>query len=395
MRILFIHLCAPYNTGWTYRENILPKYLAVRGADVTVLTTKTILDSSINKLKSSPLNDEYDESILIKRLQFKLAILPFFIKSRLRIYKDLYSIIDELKPNLIYVNGLQLLDLKTITRYKRNNKVALFGEMNATYLNSASNLLSKYILHRFIYRRAIVRNVCYFDKIYYGSSIAREFSEYSYLVDFNDEDFLPLAVDSIRISNILNDSVRLNKRKELNILDDNLLFITGGKLDQNKKILDLINAFTEIIDKNINLVIFGELDISIKQKAIELIERDDRIKLLGWLSDEDTYEILGTADVALFPGTKSSLWEVSVACGLALIGKYWPGNEYLDLNGNLIYYKEESNKENLKKWINYCLHNNDAIKKMISAAKESGLVKLSYLNIVDKILNDYERITSE
>jgi len=394
MKILFLHLCAPYNIGWTYRENILPKYLSKIGNQVVVITTENVTNSSTNKSEIELRNGkQYDNDIRVIRLKLKFNFLPESIKSRLRVFSNLSENIKNFNPDLIYVNSLQFLDLHCLTKYKSKHKnVVILGELNSTFLNSANNPLSKYVLHSIVYRLFIKKNFNTFDKLYYGSIPARDFSNKLYSLYFPDDAYIPLAVDSDRIIEsrlgIKNQSIR--EKYEIN--PNSFLFVTGGKLNQSKKIIELLTAFSEIQNNKIALIVFGDFDNDLLRHANDIIKKDHRISYTGWLGDEDTYRVLSASDLAIFPGSKSSLWEVAVACGLPLIAKYWPGNEYLDFNGNVIYYEDQSSISTLKNWIEYVIANPDIIQKMKAISMEYGLSNLSYRSIADRIMADYEKI---
>ena len=58
-----------------------------------------------------------------------------------------------------------------------------------------------------------------------------------------------------------------------------------GRLDHNKGLLDLINAFTEISGKSERLVIIG--DGPIRSKLEQAAQHDPRIEFLGWLKPDE------------------------------------------------------------------------------------------------------------
>jgi 1,2-diacylglycerol 3-alpha-glucosyltransferase len=264
--------------------------------------------------------------------------------------------------------------------------------LNATFENSARNLISREVLHKIIYRKLIKKNEFIFNHLYFGSSSSRFFSEENYKLVFNDNDILPLGVDAKHIKKLKNVNNRILNRKKLGIDDSDLVYITGGRLNVEKKVIELLQAFIKLPYDNVKLIVFGEPNIVIRDPLLKLISTDSRILYLGWLSDEDTYNAFVTSDVAIFPGTKSSLWEVATAIGLPLLGRYWPGLEYLDFNGNIVYFEKSPNVNEIFEKIDYVYHNPAELISMKKVAEKFGLKELSYSNVADKILGDYDFI---
>jgi len=391
VKILFVHLCAPYMNEWTYRENLLPKYLSNFGNEVLIVTNFDTIDIDNDLIISGDINVNSPQNENVKRLNYKKFFLPRAIYSRLRYYNGLLDVMISFQPDLVYVNSLQFGDLDVIRKFsKLNPKIKIFGELNATFINSARNVFSKQLLHGIFYRNLIKKNLEIFDKIFYGSSIAAEFSSQTYNID-NNYEILPLGVDNILIKDILS-SNSSDLRTKHNIAKDDFVIVTGGKLSKNKnldayiKSIQMLNDDNSMISYKLKFIIFGSF--SDKDLNFNGLQDSYGIVFLGWLNSIEMYEILKLSNLAVFPGGKSAIWESAVAVGLPILAQYWEGNEYLDFNGNISYLRENGNPIEISNEIKSLILNRKRLSTMAKISKENGLKDLSYEQIAKRILSE-------
>jgi 1,2-diacylglycerol 3-alpha-glucosyltransferase len=386
-KIAFIHLCAPYVSGLTYYENILPEYLCRNGFDVFVFTTKDSIDKMRNKIiYDKTLSHEMFNNITIRRLDYRFMFLPRFIYSRLRYFKKFLININIDSFDLVFINGLQFGDLPKLGELKKQApKTKFFGELNSTFQNSANNLVTKFLLHKFFYNK-IINQSFFIDKFYYGSEAAKKFSSELYNLS-NEYDLLGLGVDEVKIRSIQKESK--NQIKEsFNIPKNKMILISGGKFDEKKNILQLIKAFEITNNPNLVLLLFGSVAKEISQEFYFMLKRNINVKFYEWLNDDEFYKLLFVSDLAIFPGSKSALWESAIGIGLPMVCQYWEGMEYIDLNGNIEYLMGNGDYKEISYLISRLYHNRRKLKSMQKIAYEKGLVSLSYNNIAKRILSD-------
>ncbi|MEO1033014.1 MAG: glycosyltransferase family 4 protein [Bacteroidota bacterium] len=92
-----------------------------------------------------------------------------------------------------------------------------------------------------------------------------------------------------------------------NFMNKNLKFLYIGRLSEPKGVLDIIEAFKIIKEKNIDLSIdlyghFSSKDI--EEQIITLIDKyqlENTVRVNGFISGEDKYKILSESDVFVFP----------------------------------------------------------------------------------------------
>lgn len=133
--------------------------------------------------------------------------------------------------------------------------------------------------------------------------------------------------------------IRNEKRHELNIESETIVFLSVGELNQNKNHEMVIKAL-RTLDRNIHYVIAGEGDRKdyLNQLAIEN-GVEERVHLLGYRSDvKDLYPM---ADIFVFPsfreGLSVSLME-AMASGLPCVVSRIRGNvDLIDENGGALF----------------------------------------------------------
>jgi glycosyltransferase involved in cell wall biosynthesis len=186
---------------------------------------------------------------------------------------------------------------------------------------------------------------------------------------------LYLGADTEKIDFENKDKIRLRIRNELGIADNDFVFITGGKLSRGKKIKELLSSFREIDSRNVKLIIFGAFTYDNSAEMLSLINEDNRVHFVGWLNGDKTYDYYLASDAAIFPGTKSALWEQAICSGLPIICKKWPGMEYVDVGGNVIFLERFAD---LAEKIESLLTDKELYSNMKQVACTKGFETFSY-----------------
>ncbi|MCD7034583.1 glycosyltransferase family 4 protein [Metabacillus sp. GX 13764] len=378
-----VHLCLSnfYIDNFGYQENIIPKYNKKEGHDVTIIASRfsyNIKNGENTKVQAGSYFTSY--GIKVIRIDYKYKWLGK-INDKIKIYKETYKLLEKEKPDIIFNHGMQFLDLLEVARYiKDNPECLLYVDNHAANINSGTNILSRQILHKKMYKWVINKSLPYIKKIFAIAPGCKEFAKEMYGIPDEKIEYLFLGADTDKINLINKAHARKKIREELNIDDKDFLFITGGKLSKGKNISQLLEAFRKIDNKDIKIIIFGVFSDDIKKELLTKIESDNRIIYIGWLKGEDVYSYYLASDAAIFPGTKSALWEQAICCGLPLICKKWTGMEYVDVGGNCIFLdndEENSIIESIKQ-----LHGNPKMyKEMKKVAETTGYNTFSYEKI--------------
>lgn len=348
MKILHLMLACFYIDNFSYQENLLPKYHKLLGHDVEIIASLVSFDENgkmITLPKASKYSNEY--GIPVTRLEYKKV--PY--AHRLRLYNGLKRELYRLEPDVLFIHGVQFLDVSVVVSYLKNHpNIVVYVDNHSDYSNSATNLLSRYILHRIIWKYYAKKIEPYVRK-FYGVLPARvDFLKTEYGIKSDKVELLVMGADDDRVLEASSPTVRANIRKKLGLKEDDIVLITGGKIDDFKKqTLLLMEAIKKIDNSRLRLIVFGSIAKNLKDKVYELVD-GDKVKYIGWLSADDTYDYFSAADLAVFPGRHSVFWEQVVAQGIPMLCKKWKGTTHVNINGNVDYILNDT-VEDIKKLI--------------------------------------------
>jgi 1,2-diacylglycerol 3-alpha-glucosyltransferase len=382
MKVLHVCLASFYIDNYSYQENMLPKYHKKLGIEVEILASLVSFDKNGNSClleRGSVYRNEFD--IPVTRLEYKNSI----IGKRLRQYKGTYNAIVKAKPDIIFIHGCQFVDIEHIVKYvKENPEIKVYVDNHADFSNSATNWLSKYVLHKMIWKYC-AHLINPFTNKFYGVLPARvDFLRDVYKLPIEKIELLLMGADDDKVKEVKsNNDVRNSIRAKYNVNNDDFLIVTGGKVDQAKKqILLLMKAVKELDRSNVKLIVFGSV-IEELQSELKSLCDDQKIQYIGWIKSEESYRYFASADLAVFPGRHSVLWEQVVGMGVPCIFKYWDGTTHVDVGGNCKFLYDDSVGE-IKSNINDILNDEKLYDNMITSARNNGMRIFSYHNIANK-----------
>ena len=369
-KILKICVNGIYTDGYTYHENLLPKYHKKNGNEVFILASEYEydIDKKINKSN----NIEYVDSngILIKRLRIK-GDKP--ITSKFKRFENFYKTIESINPDIIFCHLFQFVDVGEVVRYKKSNpNVKIYFDSHADTINSAHGFLSRNVLHKIIWKYYAKKAYNVAEK-FYGVSPARvQFLRDIYGLPKEKTCLLVMGADDemVKLSN--DEQIKKSTREQYGVLAEDFVIITGGKIDRAKwQVLNLMKAAHKL---PVKLIVFG----SVSEDLLDDINKQtsDNVIFVGWKTEIEAYKLFAIANLAVFPATHSVYWEQVTGQGIPMIVRRWKGFEHLDLNGNLLYL-EEGTEEEIENAIQKVL-DKDVYNRMMKIAQEEGMKKFSY-----------------
>lgn len=380
MKIIHICLCGPFTDGFNYQENLISKYHVKLGYDVVLLASKWIWDEN-GKLSITNRTDYINEDgVHIVRLPMKFGD----INTKFKLYSGLYFAIDREQPNIIFVHGVQFLDIFQIIRYKRKNPgTKVFIDNHADFSNSATSWASRNILHKGLWRFCAKRAEPYVTR-FYGVLPARvDFLINLYHISPSKCKLLVMGADDDLVEKVLDPLETRNFRKIYNINENDFLIVTGGKIDIWKtQTLLLMKAINNIQKQDLKLIIFGSIAENIRSEFNALLN-DNKIQYIGWLNSKSSYLAFAASDLVVFPGRHSVYWEQAAGEGIPLIVKDWPGTHHIDLGGNVKFLKHDCVNE-IQENIQLLIDNPKVYKAMKEIAKERGKTYFSYKDIAKR-----------
>ena len=383
MRILHICVAGPYTEGMGYQENFLPKFHKQLGHDVYLLASCYQWDKGVIVHTPEEQRRMRDGVFLYRREFRKFCCEP--LAKKIRLVKGMREVMEDVKPDFIMAHGISTFSLYDVRNYVRGNqKTRLIVDSHADYVNSATNWLSKNLLHRRIWRH-VAQMIEPYTEVFYGVLPARvDFIKEMYHLPPEKCRLLCMGADDGFVKGSVGVEKTAAIRKKYQIGEEDFLIVTGGKIDSVKtQVLLLMRAVHKIADRNVRLVIFGTVEEHLK-KAFEKMVDGSRVQYIGWLQPIETYEVVAAADLAVYPGGHSTLWEQSAGQGIPMAVKYWPGTDHVNVNGNAVFLRNDSADE-MKKLLSDLVLDKMRYQKMKTAAVEA-MSEFSYQNIAERCL---------
>ena len=378
MKILHICLACFFPDGFSYQENMLPKFHKQLGYDVEVIASLYTFDKNGNGTEYKKAENYINEyGIPVTRLDYKK---PKKINRFFKRFIGLKKALSISKPDIIFIHGCQFLDIGIIVSYAKSNDVKIYVDNHADFSNSAKNFLSKNILHKIIWRKC-AKKIEPFTKKFYGVMPARvDFLKEVYRLPEEKCELLVMGADDDLVKSATLPQVREEIRKQYGINNSDFLIMTGGKIDAFKtQTFLLMQAVKEIKNENIKLIVFGSVTEELTEKLKSLCD-GKRIMYIGWIESKDSYKYFASSDLVVFPGRHSVFWEQVAAQGIPMLVKDWQGTHHIDLGGNVRFLQTDSVRE-IKKEILDITENKEKYDLMKSVAVNKGMKIFSYKDI--------------
>lgn len=332
-----VHLCLScfYIDGYAYQENELVAQNVADGHDVLVIASTETYGSDRRLTYLAPGSYVGTDGARVVRLPYR-KWLPQQIMRKLRMHPGLLALLERESPDIILFHGLCGWELLTAAKYKRMHPhLRLYADSHEDFNNSARSFLSRNLLHRAFYKPILKRCVGAIEKILCISIDSMHFVNSLYDIPSDRLEFFPLG------GKLWTDEKYLQVRNQVRTLnaigDRDIVFIQSGKMDQSKKLLESLKAFSLLQGKHLHFLIAGHLQEDISEQAQMLMRADPRIRFLGWQDPEELRGFLCAADIYVQPGTQSSTMQMSISCRCAVILDDVPSHEpFVDGNGWLL-----------------------------------------------------------
>lgn len=388
MKILM--LCDFYNEKLEYQENLLTKYYLKHGHQVTVIasTFESVFDYYNDRHdNSAPPRTYYDRGAKIIKLRYRYNIL-----NRLRAYTPIAKILEEERPDLLYIHDI-MLNFPEAIRYKKSHpECRMIMDYHADSSNSGKNWVSRKILHGVLRKWFLDRARPHLSRIFAFTPAAIPFLHDMYKVPIEDIELLPLGADLDLCAEVKARGDGQALRAGLGLSDEAIVIVTGGKLEPWKRTELLIEAVRALPSVKLELVIIGDSGSKYKHYKNNLLEAAKactNIHFVGWLEAKDIYKYLDLADIAVFPASQSILWQQAIAMGLPLI----VGNtgdqdmSYLNSHDNIVILdKNEIRTDRLIQEVERIASDPELLKRMSAGAVEVADEHLNWDKLIQRTL---------
>lgn len=384
MKVLHICLGCFYIDNYSYQENMLPKFHNKLGYDVEIIASTLSFDENGNSCNIKPGIYKNEYGIPVTRLPYKKG-LPEKVGKFLRLYEDFAEALDKAAPDIIFVHGCQFCDIDVIVRYAKQHDVTIYVDNHADFSNSATNWLSKNVLHKGLWRSCAHKIEPYTKKFYGVLPVRVDFLKDIYGIPAEKCELLVMGADDELVEKSKTSGARQQVREQYGINDDDFLVMTGGKIDQWKtQTLLLMHAVQNIKNDHVRLIVFGSVTQELMDQVKTLTD-GMKIQYIGWVLSKDSYDYFEAADLVVFPGRHSVMWEQVTGLGKPMLVKDWPGTHHVDLGGNVRFLTKESADE-IQEEIERLLDNPKIFDHMKEIALEMGMQVFSYKGIARRAI---------
>jgi glycosyltransferase involved in cell wall biosynthesis len=229
---------------------------------------------------------------------------------------DLIRKVKSFKADAILVFGWAFQSHLQVIRYFKN-KLPVYFRGDSTLLDEPGMFSFKKFARR-LFLRWVYSHIDY--ALYVGTANKEYFLAHG--VPEKKLIFAPHAIDNCRFQETLLKNESSISRNEMNIPDESIVFLYAGKFEEKKDPLLLVNAFKQIPEQNIILLLVGSglLDDKIKYQ----IRGDTRIKCLPFQNQTVMPHVYNLCDVFVLPSKgPGETWGLAVneamACGKAIL----------------------------------------------------------------------------
>jgi len=330
-RLRIVHICQSYMDGMGYQENYLPRYQALLGHDVSLLTSTQYPVFSGTPLPRVAPGTYVDHGVTIVRL--RTASVVILGRNRMMFMFGLYSALDRAKPDVVFHHGTADAALRVAATYKsRNPGIRLFLDSHSTYSNSGRSWISVHLWHGWYWRRQLQGVLPVVDKIFAITPACSKFEQELHGVPGSLIELLPLGCDDDDLPP--RDAARVWLRHQAGWPIDARVVITAGKLDRGKRVVELVRAFRRLGNEAVRMAIVGTIGPDIASELADAVGGDTRIGLFGWVSADELRWWLRGSDIGVWPGSESAVWVEAAGSGLPIVIQHVSGREELTADGN-------------------------------------------------------------
>jgi len=317
-----VHIEDFFHPDAGYQLNILAKYLAKQGHDVTIITAEmdkvpTFLTSFFgrNGIEQADMNYTNETGVKIIRLPLKT-----FISGRAIFEKSLFKTVEDLFPDVLYVHGNDTLTGMRYTLKRRNLKYPLVLDSHMLEMASKNPLRN---LYRVFYRAFLTPIVKKYD-IKIIRTQDDDYVEKCFGIPLSQCPWISVGSDTILFKP--NNDIRQEFRKENNISKDDLIVVYTGKLDEEKGGKLLAEAFKKkfVNNKNKNVVLIAVGNTSGEHgKEVEDIFNQSENRIIRFSTQKyiDLPQFYQAADLSVFPRQCSLSFYDAQACGLPVVSE--------------------------------------------------------------------------
>lgn len=384
-----VMLAQLYDERLQFQENLLGKYYAMNGHEVTVIaaSVKDAIDSYADRYeRGGPRTEYWDGAVKVIKLPYAINIM-----NRVWWFGGVAAILERERPDLIFVHNVHF-NLREAVAYKRRHEgCRLVMDCHSDYSNSAKNWVSLRILNGLIRRTFLQWHARHVDRFYPVVPESAVFLNEVFGVPRSRMELLPLGADMELARRTRAERAGEKTREQFGIGEGALVVFTGGKLMPAKNTHLVVSAVANCEAADVHLIVVGEAmagQALYKQQLLDAAGGSPKIHFVGWVDAADVYRFIDAADLAVFPGSQSVLWQQAISMGLPLIvaaetDRARQDPSYLNLHGNMIILaKHDIVVDVIRSHILRLAANRKLLRDLSLAAERTASELLDYNRIV-------------
>ena len=335
MKILNICMSAPFTEDYSYQDNLLSEYQRKLGYDVVLLTGLRTRGENGMIVDVEPGRKRLANGVDLIRIKTGGKLKRFF-----GIYRELDKVLKELAPDMVFIHGLASFVPQSVIRYKkkRNPRLVIVAD-NHQDEGTTQTRKFPFNVQIWLFRTLWKRWILDVDKVYGTTSWRTTFASKFYGVPSAKLDVLVMGIDSDRLPKDY-EKTRKIVREELGVDERSFLFVTGGKIDRNKKTVEALKAFNRLEESDATFLVFGAVAPDVKSEFDALLAKNANIRYVGYVHSQDVQRLFIASDFAVFPGRHSVLWEEAIGCGIPSLFRKYEERDHTDVCGNCVRIKE-------------------------------------------------------
>lgn len=368
---------SPYNVGWSYQDNLLPKYQRKMGHEVVVVVSP-FENTSNGKKDVGEADFILDDGVHVYRRRRMFGNSPF---GKAISFTDVGDILKSFQPDFVMIHSMITLTVFQAIQYKKKYNPQCVIIQDNHLDENIGRRKTKLLTDLFYqYWRFVNRFSKKYVAKYYGVTPWRQdFIVKRFGIEREKTDVLIMGADDELIDFDNRDQIRNDLRNQYNI-GSNFVICTGGKIEKNKKIDLLMKAVKGM--PGVKLLVFGNVADNYKDEIEKSI--NENVIMLGWMNTKEINDVFLASDIAVFPGQHSVLWEQACACKIPCLFAYWDGMNHLNNGGNCAFISADSVEAIRNSIMKYT--NTDAYEELKEKADSPLTDVFLYKNIADKSL---------
>ena len=384
-----VHICL--GGGWyeknAYQDQLLPHYQRLLGHEVTIIASQNgrwDIENNCYEKVTTPVAI-LEDGIKIVRIQ---SVLPQVLNAHVHLFRGLKKHLLQECPNLIFAHGVETLNYLSLSRVKQLcPSVKIVCDNHGDRINSLHHWLTR-CWAKFVTRPLIVKRLISITDWFYGTTPSRcDFLHQMYGVPKEKIKLLVMGADDESMYFEQRASIRDSIRTRFCVKDEEFLVVTGGRFNRKKgaQLIELIKAVSSSNYERLKLLVFGPVSDDVTQSLAYLL--NERIIFAGEIPSNQVYGFFYAADLVVFTGLHSVLWEQAIASCAPCLFNNIEGFQHVDIGGNCILLNEHS-AAYYQKIIEGICSNNELHKTMIEHANSSNAHRFLYSAIAKSVIDD-------